>query len=130
MLNKTNKGFTLVELMVVVSILGVIAAIAIPSYNETVRKSRRSDAKVTLLKVSQNLERCFSQNNSYEVASGCTNHNNTSSEEGYYTITTVQNANTFALTATAVAGQAADTHCATFTLNQAGTKGSTHSDCW
>jgi type IV pilus assembly protein PilE len=132
MINKTTgqKGFTLIELMVVVSILGVIAAIAIPSYNETVRKGRRSDAKVTLMKVAQNLERCFSEHNSYQVASGCINHNNTTSEEGFYTITTTQNATSFNLTATATGGQVSDTHCAQLTLNQAGTKGGTNNDCW
>jgi type IV pilus assembly protein PilE len=128
--NKTQRGFTLIELMVVVSILGIIAAIAIPSYNETVRKGRRSDAKVTLLKISQNLERCFSENNSYQVASGCTNFNNTASGEGYYTITTVQAATTFDITATAKDAQAEDTYCAAFTLDEAGAKGGTHADCW
>jgi len=131
MINKTkHNGFTLVEIMVVVAILGIIAVIAIPSYNETVRKGRRADAKVTLLKISQNLERCFSENNSYQAASGCTNFNNTNSEEGFYTITTAQNATTFTLTATATGGQASDTHCAQLTLNHAGTKGGTNSDCW
>jgi type IV pilus assembly protein PilE len=128
--SKTQRGFTLIELMVVIAILGIIAMIAIPSYNDTVRKGRRSDAKVTLMKLSQNLERCFSENNSYQVASGCTNLNNTASEEGYYTITAVQNATTFALTAAATGGQADDTHCAQFTLNHTGTKGGTNSDCW
>ena len=132
MVSKTNgqKGFTLIELMVVISILGIIAAIAIPSYLETVRKGRRSDAKVTILKISQNLERCFSENNSYQVASGCTNFNNTNSDEGYYTITTAQNATTFDITATAKGPQADETHCTTLTLDEAGAKGGTHSDCW
>ena len=123
-------GFTLIELMVVVAIVGIIAMIAVPSYNETVRKGRRADAKVTLMKVAQNLERCFSEKNSYQAAAGCTNHNNTASDEGFYTITAVQNATSFALTATATGGQASDTHCATLTLNQAGTKGATNADCW
>ncbi len=118
------------ELLIAVSIAGIIAAIAIPAYNDTVRKGRRSDAKVTLLKISQNLERCFSENNSYQAASGCTNFNNTNSEEGFYTITTAQNATTYTVTATASGNQASDTHCAQFTLNHAGTKGGTNSDCW
>ena len=124
------RGFSLIELMVVVAVVGIIAMIAVPSYNDTVRKGRRADAKVTLMKVAQNLERCFSEKNSYTVASGCTNHNNTASDEGFYTITAAQNATSFALTATAIGGQASDTHCSTLTLNQAGTKGGTNADCW
>jgi type IV pilus assembly protein PilE len=126
----THRGFTLIEVMVTVAILGIIAVIAIPSYNETVRKGRRSDAKVTLMKLSQNLERCFSENNSYQAAAGCTNFNNTQSEEGYYTITTAQNATTYDITATAKDAQADDTHCATFSLDETGTKGATNADCW
>lgn len=127
-----QRGFTLIEIITVVAILGIIAAIAIPSYNKMVMKGRRSDAKVTLMKISQQLERCFTENNAYTVAAGCKNYNNTNSDEGFYTITAAQNATTYALTAVPKAGtyQTNDTDCAQFTLNQAGTKGATTSDCW
>jgi type IV pilus assembly protein PilE len=127
-----QQGFTLVEIITVVTIVAILAAIAIPAYNGQAMKGRRSDAKVSLLKIAQTLERCFTVNNSYQVAAGCANYNNTDSEEGYYTITAVQNAATFTLTAAAKAGgpQADDTYCAQFTLNHIATKGGTHSDCW
>jgi len=127
-----QRGFTLIEIVTVMAIVGILAAIAIPSYNKTMMKGRRSDAKVTLMKISQQLERCFTEHNSYTAASGCTNYNNTTSDEGYYTITTAQNATTYALTAKPKIGsaQAGDTDCAQFTLNQMGTKGATNSICW
>src|SRR5438045_1955189 len=59
------SGFTLIELMVVVGILGVLLAIAVPSYKQHVAKSRRADAKATLLDLAAREERFFSTNNAY-----------------------------------------------------------------
>jgi len=58
-------GFTLIELMIVVAIIGVISAIAVPSYQESVRKSRRSEVRGQLLEVAQYLQRFYSQNDSF-----------------------------------------------------------------
>lgn len=63
--NIRNKGFTLIELMIVVAIAGVIASIALPSYAEMMRKAKRSDAKVELLRIAQLQENFFVQNLSY-----------------------------------------------------------------
>ena len=60
--NIRNKGFTLIELMIVVAIAGVIASIALPSYAEMMRKAKRSDAKVELLRIAQLQENFFVQN--------------------------------------------------------------------
>ena len=60
-----QKGFTLIELMIVVAILGILSAIALPSYTKYVEKSRRTDAKVELLKIAQLQESFFAQNLSY-----------------------------------------------------------------
>jgi len=63
-----QRGFTLMELMIVVAIVGVLAAVAIPSYQESVRKSRRAEARSQLLEVAQYLQRFYSQNDSYAAA--------------------------------------------------------------
>jgi type IV pilus assembly protein PilE len=129
---KHHKGFTLIEIVTVIAILGIVAAIAIPSYNKMIMKGRRSDAKVTLMKISQQLERCFTEHSAYTVAAGCKDYNNTASDEGYYTITAAQAATTYALTAKPKTGtaQVNDTDCAQFTLNQTGVKGATTNYCW
>jgi type IV pilus assembly protein PilE len=116
-----QKGVTLIELMIVVAIVGILAAIAYPSYRSYVMRSHRSDAKVALERLSQSLERCYTNARTYAgcpalaaVAGG-----GAPSEKGYYTITfSVAPTNlTFALTATATSGQLADADCRTFTLD-------------
>ncbi len=62
---RTNRGFTLIELMVVVAIIAIIAAIAIPSYTEQVRKSRRADASRSVGQMQLELERWRAENPSY-----------------------------------------------------------------
>lgn len=65
---KDQKGFTLIELMIVVAIIGIIAAIAYPSYTEQVRKTKRSDGQGALMGLAGAMERHYASNNSYEGA--------------------------------------------------------------
>lgn len=60
-----GKGFTLIELMVVVAIVGILAAIAYPSYTEQVARSRRTDAQEALLETAQWIERQYTVSNAY-----------------------------------------------------------------
>ena len=67
---KTQKAFTLIELMVVVAIIGIMASIAYPNYQDSVRRSRRADAKGALLGFANAMERHFTENNTYCDAGG------------------------------------------------------------
>ncbi|WP_319004742.1 type IV pilin protein [Microbulbifer variabilis] len=139
-LNKSH-GFTLIELMIVVAVIGIISAIAYPSYMESVRKSNRSEAKAILNDVAQRLQRCFTAYSSYDDYTNCSvaadlqNNKSIDSENNYYSITGVLSATTYTLTAAPVSGsiQGGDSACTGFTLTQAGVKtatGSNSSNCW
>ncbi|MDK8465943.1 type IV pilin protein [Marinobacter sp. SS13-12] len=67
-----QAGFTLIELMIVVAIIGIIAAIAYPSYLEQVQSTRRTDAQGALVSFANAMERFYTQNNSYIGADGGT----------------------------------------------------------
>lgn len=139
-MNGKSQGFTLIELMIAVAIIGIIAAFAIPSYLETVRKTQRSDAKVALSEAAARQEQFFAENNTYAANSELdrlvTNTNGESSPEGYYELAVDNSACSgppymcFSITATAVGGQAKDTDCATFTIDHIGRKTATSAICW
>ena len=133
MLYTKNKGFTLIELVIVVAIVAIIAAIALPSYRAQVRKSNRSEAHAELLRVADLQERFYLQNNTYTTDIANVG-NKPVSDNGYYNIAiTAADATAFSLTATAAGDQVDDAECLTITLNSAGQKGSNPSDatvCW
>jgi len=148
----TQQGFTLIELMIVVAIIGILAGIAYPSYLETVTKSRRTDAKGALLGFANAMERHFTETNSYCDAGGTGGTSScggstkdtgspsifatTSPVDGgtaYYNLTiSAVNTTTFTLSATPTTPQSSDS-CGTLTLQHTGAKGvssSTVADCW
>ena len=125
---KLQKAFTLIELMIVVSIIGILAGIAYPSYQDSVIRSRRADAKGALMSFTNAMERHFTENNSYCDAGGAggasscgTATNDTGSPSVFSTVSPVDGtdvyynltikavtATTYNLLATAVNSQAGD----------------------
>jgi type IV pilus assembly protein PilE len=136
-------GFSLIELMVTVLIISVLVAIAIPSYIDKVRKSRRTEAKTVLLDLAGREERFFNTNNQYSLLPSDLGYGATAAAfpmqvgSGYYDVNVVLNAGPplgYTLTAYPVAGsdQAKDTHCTLFTLQSTGQQTSTPdtTGCW
>lgn len=141
------KGFTLVELLIVMVVVGILASLAYPSYRDYMTNARRADGQSALLNLASRMERYYSEENTYQTATIGTGNNTdvlstAASPEGWYTISINNaNGNSYEIRATPLNGQAtADTRCQTLTLNNRGQKGvtagpagaptGTADDCW
>ncbi len=137
------SGFTLIELMVVVAIIGILSAIAYPAYLNSMRKSNRTEAKTELMDAAQRLQRCYSAYGKFNDTTNCAVYNQITATtplmysrgNAYYQIAfksgATLSATEYTLEATAVkAPQTKDTanSCNKLTLDQDGTKGPTV--CW
>jgi len=122
------EGFSLIELMISVAIIGILAGIAYPSYTEYVLKGKRGDAKAALLSVQLAQEKYRANNTAYGSTSAI---GITSSPDGYYSIA-VSGESSTAYIVTATPGHT-DAYCTTLVINQDGTKSATGTDaahCW
>jgi len=130
-----KNGFSLVELMIACAIVGILAAIAIPSYTTYVRRANRTDATRALTLDAQALERCYSQAFTY-VGCASVPAVATPTAQGDYTVTvTITGATTYSITAAALSPQQlGDADCLSFTVDQSGLQSSTGAatakTCW
>lgn len=143
------RGFTLIELMITLAIVAILAAIAIPNYNEYVRRSRRNEAREAVMTTSAALEKYFLNNNEYTDVIGAGGLTGTGllqqgtewqTRSGFYKVAISNNGETppadWLITATAIGSQAVDTECTSFTYALTGARTATGSgtdptaECW
>ena len=118
-----HQGFTLIELMIVVAIVGILSAIAYPSYAEYVRRGHRADARAGLLQAQQWLERAATAQGVYPTTLPATLTWSGDSTKRYTIGFQANNTNAaFTLTATPKGAQVGD-KCGTYTLSHAGLRG-------
>lgn len=137
-IHQKDKGFTLIELMIVVAVISILSAVAYPSYQDSVRKSRRADAKATLVQLAQFMERNYSLSQRYDkdsAGNAVTLPFTKSPVDGatkFYDLSLeASDQTTFTLKAVPTGAQATDV-CATLKIDNAGARSTTsgRTDCW
>ncbi|TPH19232.1 type IV pilin protein [Litorilituus lipolyticus] len=128
-------GFTLLEVLITVALIGILVSIAYPSYTEFVVKSNRSEAQRELVRLANLQEQAFVDNRAYteDMTQLGANADPFITDGGNYSIdaNVGNNGTTFTLTATALLLQKKrDTKCAKFSVTETGEKDATNSDCW
>jgi type IV pilus assembly protein PilE len=128
-----QSGITLLELMITVAVVALLASIAYPSYRDQVLKTHRAEGKSALMRASQQMERCFTRNNTF---AGCLTFP-VSVPGDRYQITnggSDPTETTYTLAAVPQGPQTADTRCATLTLQEDGSRSESGTgglaECW
>lgn len=128
-----QKGFTLIEAMIVVAIIAILASVAVPSYLESVRRGNRAEAVATMLKNANWMEQQFTTNNTYVLASGTIPFTQ-SPESGTAKYTIALAAGTTATSYKIEATPVKTDKCGKFSLDQSGKREvggtATVADCW
>ncbi|MES2626786.1 MAG: type IV pilin protein [Pseudomonadota bacterium] len=138
-----QRGFTLMELMVACAIVGITAAIALPSYRDSVLKTNRTDAQITMAGLATQQERFYFTHNRYtgdfaDIVKNAVSGNPIVSEKGLYSIALAVTGGGagWTMEATAINEQAKDLNCAKMSITSLGVKIShdsaeaVSSDCW
>ena len=129
-----SSGFTLIELMIVVAIIGILAAVALPSYRESVRRGDRASARAAMLEAQQFMERFYATNDKYTSAVLPNRLLAVPAQSVKYNLTVTSTVNTYTVTAAPVS---TDAKCGDLKLNNLGqrwalgtTATATVSTCW
>lgn len=141
MLSRKSQGFSLIELLIVLTIVAILASIAIPNYRQHIVRARRDDAKAALVDLATRLEQFYVSHHSYAkatIGSGTDTDvlANFFSPEHFYQLKIIKQTETrFIIEASPIKNQAkADTQCASFRLNELGeqsvTGASDSKACW
>ncbi|MEW6999577.1 type IV pilin protein [Colwelliaceae bacterium BS250] len=140
-----DRGFTLIELLITMVIIGILASIALGSFQQYVLKSRRIDATTTLMKLAVAQEKYFNQHLTYSndiSSSSGLNQQSLLSDESYYQLSVevkIQAADgidSFKVSATAISSQSKDKQCQLFSINHLNvqqafnSQNTINSDCW
>lgn len=127
---KRNRGFTLIELMITVAIVGILATVAYPLYLDQIRKSKRAEAQATLMNIATRQQQTLLDSRSYAPSVSALNVTITPTLTSAYTVSFFIGTATvpsFTISATPLGSQVAD-KCGTLSINQLGTK--TPTTCW
>ena len=132
---RKQRGVTFIELLTVLVIIGILAAIAYPTYRDQVRRSNRTEARVALEQTAGALEKCYTRYMAYDDAANCPTANQfnggatITTQRGLYQVSApTLNGTQFTVRADAQGAQATDTACARIEMDQTGRR--TPAGCW
>lgn len=132
---KASKGFTLIELMIVVVVVGILASIALPSYSSYVQRSKITEATTNLSSLRVSMEQWYQDNRTYLNGTACGVAMPSGAAVKYFTFTCAATAGTYLITATGTSGMAGFS----YTIDQANSRATTAlpagwgtppADCW